>query len=164
MKSNVLPVSRKFYLSLSCRVSDIVKALSPEAPEDMQTRIMLFVDCYLNGGDPDTDCQAQFHSRCRIVFLSLKAEIDRAIARSREARKRAKRRQVAKQKPLAKTFSAVAAVKESSITLTHDHTKPANPNQCRRTRFGLKLAKVEKSRGKTRSHSCVPKKRPYSTL
>ncbi len=152
MTAKVSPVSRKFYESLVLRVDEIARTFPMKNADDFKAHTMQFIDCYLAGGDPDKDCEAQFHNFSRIVFISLKDELDRAKRRSKLARKRslARKRLLARQK---QSTQAQAAA-ETPANLPIPQTRP-------RTRFGLKFTKAQKSRGRhairppftSRSHS-----------
>ena len=140
MNVPTLPVSRKFYNGLISRVLEIANAMSIDDVDGFKCSVMRCVDCYLGGGNPEIDCSDLFYDPCRIVFIALKAELDRAIIRSREARKRALRRR----------RSDKVGEDESSTDPQHiaiDESVAPATTKTRRTRFGLKISKVTKGRG-----------------
>lgn len=82
MKKDQLPVSRKFYNDISTRVGNALAAAPASAAEAMR-----IIDAYMAGKEP-----VSRDSMSLLAFNMVKAEIDRAMARSQRARERAKAR------------------------------------------------------------------------
>lgn len=85
-KSYDLPVSRKFYQDLMSRLDDILREVFGDSAADYLRPAKRMIDCYLNDNlevIPQTDIIPEVN----IIFLSLKAEINRARQRSLRARK-----------------------------------------------------------------------------
>lgn len=85
-KSYDLPVSRKFYQDLMSRLDDILREVFGDSAADHFRSAKRMIDCYLNN-NLEVIPQTDIISEVNIIFLSLKAEINRARQRSLRARK-----------------------------------------------------------------------------
>lgn len=83
-----LPVSRKFYAGLLSRVDEILRAVAPDYLNEFSRQAKRLIDNYLSDNIhsiPDSEISPEV----RIIFLTLKAEIDSARQRSIRARQAA---------------------------------------------------------------------------
>ena len=85
---NRLPVSVRFYRRLSTRVNEIISTLHTAGSSLSAGDVMKLVDSYLQGDNIESPAELN-HLDGYIIFLTLKAEIDTAIARSQRARQSA---------------------------------------------------------------------------
>ena len=85
---NRLPVSVRFYRRLSTRVNEIISTLHTAGSSLSAGDVMKLVDSYLQGDKIESPAELN-HLDGYIIFLTLKAEIDTAIARSQRARQSA---------------------------------------------------------------------------
>ncbi len=83
-----MPVSAKFYKRLIDRISTIIVALSLPDSAQIENETLTLIRHYLTSGNIENTCA----DIARIIFLTLRAEIDAAIERSRRARAAAARR------------------------------------------------------------------------
>ena len=104
-----LPVSRKFYVRIRARVAGIVGRLQDMLPPECAASVMDAIDTYLSGAEIDRCLSGRDRHESRLIFLSLKDEIDVAVERSRRARERARRRVAARAASLGVTPVAPAA-------------------------------------------------------
>ena len=111
-----LPVSRKFYNELLSRIDHILQALFNDAAAAYFESAKRMIDSYLADrleAIPHDDIIPEVH----IIFVTLKAEIDRARQRSLRARTAARSRRVARTHT-AVTHSPSPAATTSSILTT----------------------------------------------
>ena len=87
----ILPVSRKFLARIRSRVSDVLVSLG-KTDTDFIEHIMATIHAYLDGTLPDLPTATDDRYCCHLIFLTLRAEIDAAVLRSRRARESARRR------------------------------------------------------------------------
>lgn len=91
-----LPVSRKFYSDISSRVSAALTDNSVSKREAMR-----LIDSYISGC---TDCCSQ-DAMALLAFNMVRAELDRAMVRSANARRRAMERKARQESPKAESMS-----------------------------------------------------------
>ena len=89
------PVSRKFYEGLMVRVGEVLTAVFSDPSPEYFRNVKRMIDYYLND-DLGALPESQILPEARLIFLSLKAEIDQARERSRRAREASRRRGVAR--------------------------------------------------------------------
>lgn len=94
-KRSDLPVSRKFYNDLMSRLDDILRAVFPLTADEYVRPARRMIDCYLNDNLESIPPSAII-PEVNIIFLTLKAEIDRARQRSARARHAALARKTAR--------------------------------------------------------------------
>ncbi|MDE6377254.1 MAG: hypothetical protein K2K72_00750, partial [Duncaniella sp.] len=82
-----LPVSRKFYNALLVRVDGILSTIFANPSPEYSRLARRMIDSYLRD-DLASIPENAIVSEVRIIFLTLKAEIDRAVERSARARAR----------------------------------------------------------------------------
>lgn len=109
----VLPVSRKFYLGLMSRVNEILTAIFPDTASDYLRPAKRMIDNYLSDNLHSIPEQ-EIIPEVRIIFLTLKAEIDRARERSLRARRAARLRKISP----SKTHRAAASVQTNNTDAT----------------------------------------------
>ncbi|MDE6378621.1 MAG: hypothetical protein K2K72_07745, partial [Duncaniella sp.] len=95
-----LPVSRKYYKSLEAHLVEIVEAIRGYRDDEWIEFVMSMIDAYLRGSEQEFYVSGRASVECEVICLTLKAEIDRAVERSRRARERAARRRADKQSKL----------------------------------------------------------------
>lgn len=142
-KLHTLSVSRKFYDNLLTRVDEIIKTVVHD-PEPVYFRqIRRLIDNYLND-NLDSIPRSEIYSEIYIIFISLKAEIDRARLRSHKARlaagKRAPRRADSKNRMNSEIREE--ALTDSPVQSVSPQTAPvpvkSTPAIERKKRTGLK--------------------------
>lgn len=89
---NIYPVSEKYYRSLQNRVKAIFNDLGLKTLFALDT--LKIIDRYLLTGVEKYDGMDKV---CKVVFITLRDEIDMAVERSRRARARAQERRLRKQ-------------------------------------------------------------------
>lgn len=92
-----MPVSRKFYEGLLGRVDEVIRAVFFDPSPEYFRLARRMIDCYLNDNlhaIPERDIIPEV----RLIFLTLKAEIDQARERSLRARLVARRRTATREK------------------------------------------------------------------
>ncbi len=92
--SSKLPVSRKFYARMHERVLSVLDALGIDKAltGEYSAEVMTLIDRHLSGETVSFSATACPHPESMVIFLTLRTEIDMAIARSRRAREAAARR------------------------------------------------------------------------
>ncbi|MBD5252514.1 MAG: hypothetical protein HDS49_05745 [Bacteroides sp.] len=123
-----LPVSRKFYNTLLSRVDEILLTIFQDSSAEYFTSAKNVIDDYLEGGLQDSGLD-DVAPEIRIIFLTLKAEIDRAILRSRRARKAARLRKAKCRKHSLMTSGAAVRHEASAETTS----EPAETDTCERS-------------------------------
>lgn len=111
---NRLPVSAKYHQRLLDRVARIVENL--KLRDEFRRIVIKLIDRYITTGTYDRDLGAGYVESL-IIFLSLKDEIDSAMARSRRAREIAAARREAKNRDM----------EAATITVTAEAIEPAEP-------------------------------------
>lgn len=111
----ILPVSRKFLARIHSRVSDVVAALG-RSDTDFLDHIMADIHGYLAGRLPDSPAVADERYCCHLIFLTLRAEIDAAIIRSRRARECARRRAELRRQMLSSSPPDVTPASADSVS------------------------------------------------
>ena len=93
-KAHSLPVSKKFYARIRERVLSVVGALgvATDFTDDYCVDVMRLIDRYLAGAMATVTPETCRHDESRVIFLTLRDEIDMAVKRSRRARESAARR------------------------------------------------------------------------
>ena len=86
-----MPVSAKFYSRLTLRIRTILSDLGYNADSDEMEEVMYLVNLHL-GMNPALRKDSSLGFVSRVIFLTLQAEIDAAVARSRRCREAAMRR------------------------------------------------------------------------
>lgn len=103
-----MPVGANFYSRLAQRVSSIIADLGYNADSAELEEVMYLVNVHLGRQpDPQRDNSLSFVSR--VIFQTLRAEIDAAVVRSRRCREAAARRRAARESSLS-TESAPLSV------------------------------------------------------
>lgn len=105
-----LPVSRKFYKSLEARVAEIVEAIRGYRDDEWIEFVMSMINDYLLGAEKAFYVSGRASVECEVICLTLKAEIDKAVERSRRARERGAMRRNSKPsetKPMQRNETAV---------------------------------------------------------
>lgn len=121
--STSLPVSRKFYKELMCRVDNILKAIFNDAAPGYLESARRMIDSYL-ADNHDSKAHGDISPEVNIIFITLKAEIDRARERSLRARQAAQLRREARS---GSTVSLSDTPCEAS-TPRHDTPAPSGQN------------------------------------
>lgn len=151
-----LPVSRKFYAGLLCRVDEILRAVAPDYLNEFYRQAKRLIDNYLSDNMhsiPDSEISPEV----RIIFLTLKADIDRARQRSIRARQAAAaRRSGSHDHTDTQTVLSVFADNEAIQPSDRASLKPAVPCQAphlndRMRRTGLKWKCARRSAGMRQS-------------
>ena len=89
-------VSRKYYEELTLRVEEIAAAVCPRDPHRLADEVMEYVGRFLCDPSAGFEPDASFSRESDIVFMTLRADIERAVERSRQAKARAAVRRKAK--------------------------------------------------------------------
>lgn len=147
-----LPVSRKFYDALLIRIDRILHDLFHDPAPGYFQQARLLVDNYLND-KPDSHSGQEITPEVRVIFITLKAEIDRARQRSIKARMAARQRALRAKSGL-KTVETIHNTPDgtcthptplpSSTTVTHqkasiDAPRKKHTDKTKHTRrYGLK--------------------------
>lgn len=128
--ADALPVSRKFYDTLMIRVDEIVTAVFGDHAEEFADEARCMIDRYLTG-KYDATCEQEATPEIRIIFLTLKTEIDRARQRSLRARAAARRRaKVKKSNEATPTSTEVTSgPDEPQVATVSQDTAPALPHR-----------------------------------
>lgn len=106
-----LPVSRKFYEGLLSRVDEVIRAVFFDPSPEYFRLARRMINCYLNDNlhaIPERDIIPEV----RLIFLTLKAEIDQARERSLRARLVARRRAAVKKSENNKPVDRIPEVSE----------------------------------------------------
>lgn len=90
-RTPLLPVSRKFLARIRSRVSDVLASIG-KTDTSFLDHVMAIIHAYFEGRLPDLPAATDDSYCCHLIFLTLRAEIDAAILRSRRARESARRR------------------------------------------------------------------------
>ncbi len=117
---NTLPVSRKFLARIRQRLTDLLATLGHTDSTSLES-IMSMILAYLNGNPPSLPSPSDESYCFHIIFLTLRAEIDTAVERSRRARERARLR--AEQRRHVTTAS-----KPSPVTLDDGTIRTTRPD------------------------------------
>ena len=119
---SLLPVSRKFYNTLLSRVDEILLTIFQDSAAEYFTSAKRVIDDYLKGS-LQTSGLDDVAPEIRIIFLTLKAEIDRASLRSRRTRKAARLRKAKCRKHSLMTYWATVRHEDyTETTLEHAET------------------------------------------
>lgn len=160
-KRTVRNVSEKFYADICRRVTEAI--LLTGGDEELAEAAMSVVNAYISCGIEPTD---DMYVGLRLVFAVLKPEIDRAMARSRKARERARLRRksdspaespaaaepISPSQPAARTSSSASAPQTHSSSPTDSSSpSPSAPRLSRRARRALE----RRLRTKPQKISCL---------
>ncbi|MDE6378764.1 MAG: hypothetical protein K2K72_08480 [Duncaniella sp.] len=96
-KGSAQAVSRKYYEDLKSRVEEIAAAVCPRDPHRLADEVMEYVGRFLCDPSAGFDPDPSFSRESDIVFMTLRADIERAVERSRQAKARAAARRRAKE-------------------------------------------------------------------
>ncbi len=148
-------VSDKYYEGLRQRVIDVVMQINKGEVEAWTREVMMLVDAYLANRAMDPYSLSK-HWNCVIIFLTLRADIARAMERSRKARARAKTRRIALEKRRAQAEKEAAQTVEQGVTAADGVGKKNSvaPGESRgrlphrNSRFGMKMVPIPKHRPK----------------
>ena len=132
--STPLPVSRKFLARIRDRVSEVLASIGKEDTDFLEL-IMAMIHGYLAGCLPQLPAAGDHHYSCHLIFLTLRAEIDAAVVRSRRAREIARRRALMRREAGTETMQpsgGVVSPPASDVTATTamseiSHTEPEEP-------------------------------------
>lgn len=116
LRPTALPVSAKYYTRLQLRVRSIIDALSLPDATSVEASVMAYIHHYFEKGTPEA---TDHTSLPYVIFLTLRAEIDTAITRSRRAREcAARRRALCQSTPTAPEATAPEATSTAPSIIT----------------------------------------------
>ena len=88
--TSAMPVSAKFYARICERVNSVVSTLMPPNADRRRDKVLRLIHAYLTDPVASAALLAEYKDNvCNVIFLTLRAELDAAIERSRRARARA---------------------------------------------------------------------------
>lgn len=119
-----LPVSRKYYKGLISRVDDVIRAVFMEPNSYLFESAYNMIDHYLTHNTLE-GFELPPVAELRVIFLTLKAEIDRARERSLRARERARNRTALKYNETADTKVSGEPLSEPAEEIM-DHRSASN--------------------------------------
>ena len=84
-----MAVSKNYFKSLRLRVTEIVESICGFRNDEWIEFVMSMITDYINGESDAFFISGRACVECEVICLTLKAEIDKAMERSRRARERA---------------------------------------------------------------------------
>ena len=96
--TSAMPVSAKFYARICERVNSVVSTLMVPNADRRRDKVLRLIHDYLTDPGASAALLAEYKDNvCTVIFLTLRAELDAAIERSRRARARAAGRRALEQ-------------------------------------------------------------------
>lgn len=88
--TSAMPVSAKFYARICERVNSVVSVLMVPNADRRRDKVLRLIHDYLTNPVASAALLAEYKDNvCNVIFLTLRAELDAAVERSRRARARA---------------------------------------------------------------------------
>ena len=130
--TSAMPVSAKFYARICERVNSVVSTLMVPNADRRRDKVLRLIHDYLTDPVASAALLAEYKDNvCNVIFLTLRAELDAAIERSRRARARAAGRRalgLSEKKPDAVPIVENPCSPDASAAAAED-VRPAAPER-----------------------------------